>query len=167
RLRHTKSPPWLAVTGTNGKTTTTTMLAAILTAAGCRVAAAGNLGEPLVDLVDGPDVVAVELSSFQLHWSQTLAPAAGVLLNLADDHLEWHGSFAAYAEAKTAIWRGAPAATAIGNADDPEVAARLARLPGSPVTFTLSAPGPGQLGVADGVLVDRAFGEVELLPVAE
>ena len=165
RLRGPGGPPWLAVTGTNGKTTTTTMLAAILSAAGHRVAAAGNLGEPLVDLAERPEVVAVELSSFQLHWSRTLAPRAGALLNLADDHLEWHGSFDAYAEAKTAVWRGAPVATVIGNADDPKVAARLSRLPGSPVTFTLSAPGPGQLGVADGVLVDRAFGEAELLPV--
>src|SRR6185312_3010126 len=86
--------PWLAVTGTNGKTTTVTMLEAILLAAGRRAVAAGNVGRPLVEVVtavedDGTpsyDVLAVELSSFQLHWSSSLAPAAAAVLNVADDH---------------------------------------------------------------------------------
>lgn len=157
RLRDPDPPDWLAVTGTNGKTTTVTMLAAILAAAGRRTVAAGNIGEPLVDLA-GYEVLAVELSSQQLHWSARLAPPVGVLLNLADDHLEWHGDFAAYAAAKTAVWRGSGAAggTAIGNLDDPEVAKRLP--PGErTVGFTLGEPAPGQLGIAGGMLVDRAF----------
>jgi UDP-N-acetylmuramoylalanine--D-glutamate ligase len=157
RLRGADAPPWLAVTGTNGKTTTVTMLAAILRAAGLRTAAVGNIGEPLVDLT-GHDVLAVELSSQQLYWSRSLAPAAGALLNLAPDHLEWHGSFEAYVEAKTAIWR---AGTRIGNLDDPRVA-RL--LPAGGVGFTIGEPKPGQLGVVDGVLVDRTAGEVALAP---
>ncbi len=175
RLRGPDAAPWLAVTGTNGKTTTVTMLAAILAAAGLRTAAVGNIGTPLVDLPgpaapDGYDVLAVELSSQQLHWSITLAPPVAALLNLADDHLEWHGGFAAYQEAKSVIWRAAqgkdPAAVAVGNLDDPRVAALLARVPGRRVGFTLTAPEPGQLGVQDGTLVDYAFADspVPLLP---
>ncbi|NUT31838.1 MAG: FAD-binding protein, partial [Hamadaea sp.] len=117
RLRGPDAPAWLALTGTNGKTTTVTMLASILRAAGLRTGAFGNIGVPLVDLPAGLDVIAVELSSFQLHWSSTMAPPAGAILNLADDHLEWHGDFAAYAGAKEAVWRAARAGagTAIGN----------------------------------------------------
>jgi UDP-N-acetylmuramoylalanine--D-glutamate ligase len=152
RLRRPDAPDWLAVTGTNGKTTTTTMLATILQAAGARTAALGNIGEPLV-AATGYDVIAVELSSFQLYWSSTLAPQAGALLNLADDHLDWHGTFEAYAAAKTAIWRGG--GTAVGNLDDPRVAALL---PDGAIGVTLSAPKPGQFGVLDGVLVDMAAG---------
>ncbi|MBX6357445.1 MAG: UDP-N-acetylmuramoyl-L-alanine--D-glutamate ligase [Micromonosporaceae bacterium] len=169
RLRGPDAAPWLAVTGTNGKTTTVTMLAAILRAAGLRADALGNIGEPLVFAATDPayDVLAVELSSFQLHWSSTLAPQAGALLNLADDHLEWHRGFAAYAAAKTAIWR-APDGVAVGNLDDPGVAARLAAVEGRTVGFRLGEPEPGQLGVVDGTLVDRAFGDgpVELAPVS-
>jgi UDP-N-acetylmuramoylalanine--D-glutamate ligase len=156
RLRGLDAPDWLAVTGTNGKTTTVTMLASILRAAGLRTAALGNIGEPLVEAT-GYDVIAVELSSFQLHWSSTLAPPGGALLNLADDHLEWHGDFAAYAEAKAAIWRAATpdgGGTAIGNLDDPRVAALLGAVSGRAVGFTLGLPEAGQFGVRDGVLVD-------------
>jgi UDP-N-acetylmuramoylalanine--D-glutamate ligase len=149
RLRTPDSPPWLAVTGTNGKTTTVTMLADMLAAAGLRTAALGNIGEPLVEAHDY-DVLAVELSSFQLHWSRDLAPRVGAILNLADDHLDWHGGFDAYANAKTAIWRGG---TAVGNLDDPRVADRLSTVDGQRVGFTLGEPGPGEFGVMDGVLV--------------
>jgi UDP-N-acetylmuramoylalanine--D-glutamate ligase len=159
-------PAWLAVTGTNGKTTTVTMLAAMLAAAGLRTAALGNIGAPLVvAAVDaGYDVLAVELSSFQLHWSSTLAPQAGALLNLAPDHLEWHGGMDAYAAAKTGIWRAATAAgggVAVGNLDDPWVARALAGVSGRAVGVTLGEPAPGQFGVLDGVLVDRT-GDVPL-----
>jgi UDP-N-acetylmuramoylalanine--D-glutamate ligase len=164
RLRGPDPPDWLAVTGTNGKTTTVTMLAAILCAAGRRAAAAGNIGEPLVDLA-GFQVLAVELSSQQLYWSWRLAPPVGVLLNLAPDHLDWHGDFAAYAAAKSAVWRGS--GVAIGNLDDPLVAARLAGAPGRRVGFTLGRPEPGQLGIAGGMLVDHAFGDGAPVPLAE
>jgi UDP-N-acetylmuramoylalanine--D-glutamate ligase len=152
--------PWLALTGTNGKTTTVRMLEAILRAAGRRAVATGNVGLPVVDavLADPPyQVLAVELSSFQLHWSPSVRPAAGAVLNLAPDHLDWHGSYRAYAAAKERIWAGART-VAIGNADDPEVAARLAAAPGRRVGFTLAPPAAGQLGVAGGILLDRAFG---------
>ena len=168
RLRTAQAAPWLAVTGTNGKTTTVTMLAAMLRAAGLRAAAVGNIGEPLVDLPgpadpQGYDVLAVELSSQQLYWSQTLAPTGGALLNLAEDHLDWHGGFRAYVAAKRAIWRGVPPGTAVGNLDDLRVAAML---PGPRVGFTLRPPARGQLGVADGVLLDHAYADppVELAP---
>lgn len=159
RLRPAGGAPWLAVTGTNGKTTTVTMLAAILGAAGLRTLATGNIGYPLLRAVLDPepyDVLAVELSSFQLHWSRRMAPEAGALLNLADDHLDWHGGFDAYADAKAALWRGSD--VAVGNADDPRVAKLLAGVSGRAVGFTLGVPAPGQLGVVEDILVDRAFG---------
>ena len=157
QLRGDRPAPWLALTGTNGKTTTVRMLESILRAAGRRAVATGNVGLPVLEAVRGGyDVLAVELSSFQLHWSPSVRPAAGAILNLAPDHVDWHGSYADYARAKERIWAG-PETVAIGNADDPDVAARLARAPGRRVSFTLGEPGPGQLGVADGLLVDRAF----------
>jgi UDP-N-acetylmuramoylalanine--D-glutamate ligase len=170
RLRGPQAPPWLALTGTNGKTTAVTMLAAILRAAGLRSAALGNVGEPLVFAADdaGMDVLAVELSSQQLYWSSTMAPQVGAWLNLADDHLEWHGGFAAYEAAKVEIWRSARSGgVAIGNLDDPRVAAHLAEVAGRRVGVTLGEPGPGQLGVIDGRLVDNAFGERVDLAAAE
>ena len=156
--------PWLAVTGTNGKTTTVTMLEAILLADGRRAVAAGNVGRPLVEVVtardeDGApafDVIAVELSSFQLHWSSSLAPAAAAVLNVADDHTDWHGSFAAYRDAKARILELSP--VAVADAGDPVAARLVAAHPGA-VTVTLAEPGKGQLGVRAGVLVDRAFAE--------
>ncbi len=87
--------PWLTLTGTNGKTTTVKMLAAMLTAAGLRATSAGNVGTPLLESVLHPDpydVLAVELSSFQLHWSRSLRPLASACLNVAPDHVDWHGS---------------------------------------------------------------------------
>jgi UDP-N-acetylmuramoylalanine--D-glutamate ligase len=154
--------PWLAVTGTNGKTTTVTMLEAILVAAGHRAVAAGNVGRPLVEVVTARDdegapvhdVVAVELSSFQLHWSSSLAPAAAAVLNVADDHTDWHGSFTAYRDAKARILERAP--VAVADAGDPVAAGLVAAHP-RPVTVTLGEPARGQLGVLGGALVDRAF----------
>ncbi|WP_067918205.1 UDP-N-acetylmuramoyl-L-alanine--D-glutamate ligase [Actinomadura rubrobrunea] len=145
--------PWLALTGTNGKTTTVRMLACMLTAAGHRAVAVGNVGTPIVEAVlDKHDVLAVELSSYQLHWSSTVAPYAAAVLNVAPDHIDWHGSFDAYAAAKGRIY--APGTVAIVNADDP-VSARLGG-PGAK-GFTLGTPAPGQLGVVEDLLVDRAF----------
>ncbi|MCO7222188.1 UDP-N-acetylmuramoyl-L-alanine--D-glutamate ligase [Klenkia sp. PcliD-1-E] len=164
--------PWYAVTGTNGKTTTVTMLEALLLAGGRRAVAAGNVGRPLVEVVtavdaDGVpefDAVAVELSSFQLHWSSSIAPAAAAVLNVADDHVDWHGSPQAYREAKAKILARAP--LAVGDAGDPVAAALVAAHP-HPVTVTLGEPAVGQLGVRDGVLVDRAFAaDDELLPAS-
>jgi UDP-N-acetylmuramoylalanine--D-glutamate ligase len=155
--------PWLAVTGTNGKTSTVGMLEAILTAADMRAVAVGNVGTPVIDAVmTSPpfDVLAVELSSFQLYWSPSVRPTAGAILNLSDDHLDWHGSLAEYGRVKTGVW--APGAVHVSNADDPATvdwATRIAGTSGSgtSVSFTLGPPKPGQLGVVEGLLVDRAF----------
>ncbi|HEY7101365.1 MAG TPA: UDP-N-acetylmuramoyl-L-alanine--D-glutamate ligase [Mycobacteriales bacterium] len=169
RLRGPNPPPWLALTGTNGKTTTVRMLESMLRAAGERAVATGNVGLPVVDAVtaDPPyDVLAVELSSFQLHSAPSVRPAAAAILNLAPDHLDWHGDFEAYAAAKELIWAGEKT-VAIGNADDPEVARRLVAAPGRQVSVTLAEPGPDQLGVRAGRLVDRAFGGGELAAAAE
>ncbi|GLZ47371.1 UDP-N-acetylmuramoylalanine--D-glutamate ligase [Actinomycetospora sp. NBRC 106375] len=157
-------PRWLAVTGTNGKTTTTTMLEAILRAAGVDAVACGNIGLPVVDaLRAGHPVLAVELSSFQLEWSPSVRPYAGALLNLAEDHLDWHGSMAAYGAAKARVLRGE---VAVGGLDDREAAALLLAAPAPRhVGFTRGAPGPGELGIVDGRLVDRAFGD--RVPLAE
>jgi len=152
---------WLAITGTNGKTTTVRMLAAMLAAAGHRSIAAGNVGTPILDVVTDPEpyeVVAVELSSFQLYWSATIRPLAAVVLNLAPHHLDWHDDLASYAAAKAKIF--APGTIAIYNADDPATVAmadaaagKAARLVG----FRLGQPHAGELGVADGWLADHAF----------
>ncbi|HEY8302018.1 MAG TPA: UDP-N-acetylmuramoyl-L-alanine--D-glutamate ligase [Jatrophihabitans sp.] len=162
RLRRPDAAPWLAVTGTNGKTTTVHMLEAMLRAAGLSALAVGNVGEPIIDAVLAPEpyqVLAVELSSQQLHFAPSIRPAAGALLNLAPDHLDWHGSFEDYASAKAGVWFGA---VAIGNADDPLVCSLLETAPGERASFTLGEPADGQLGVASGQLVSRAFGDRDL-----
>jgi UDP-N-acetylmuramoylalanine--D-glutamate ligase len=155
-------PAWLAVTGTNGKTTTVGMLESILRTAGIDAVACGNVGLPVVDaLLAGHSVLAVELSSFQLYWSPSVRPLAGALLNLAEDHLDWHGGMTAYAEAKARVLSGE---VAVGGVDDPLVAGLLKAAPSlRHVGFTLGEPIEGQLGVLDGVLVDRAFGVPEAL----
>jgi len=158
RLRPADAAPWLAVTGTNGKTTTVRMLDQVLRAAGLRSVATGNVGLPVVEAVlGGYDVLAVELSSFQLHWSSTVRPAAGAVLNVADDHTDWHGSFQEYALAKAKVL---DAGTSIANADDEVSRTLLNRSRGRRVTFTLQAPRSGELGVVEGLLLDRAFPDV-------
>ncbi|WP_329216390.1 UDP-N-acetylmuramoyl-L-alanine--D-glutamate ligase [Streptomyces sp. NBC_01485] len=165
RLRGPDAAPWLCVTGTNGKTTTTRMLASILTAAGLRTAAVGNIGVSLLDAVLGEeryDVLAVELSSYQLHWAPSLRAHSAAVLNLAPDHLDWHGSMEAYAKDKGRVYEGNRVACVYNVADratedlvreaDVEEGCRA-------VGFTLGAPAPSQLGVVDGILVDRAFVE--------
>ncbi|MFJ6795759.1 UDP-N-acetylmuramoyl-L-alanine--D-glutamate ligase [Streptomyces sp. NPDC091268] len=165
RLRGPDAAPWLAVTGTNGKTTTTQMLASILRAAGLRTAAVGNIGTPIIDVVTGEethDVLAVELSSYQLHWAPSVRAHSAAVLNLAPDHLDWHGSMEAYAADKGRIYEGNRVACVYNAADpatehlveeaDVEEGCRA-------IGFTLGAPGPSMLGVVDGILVDRAFVE--------
>ncbi|MGV0698349.1 UDP-N-acetylmuramoyl-L-alanine--D-glutamate ligase [Mycolicibacter sinensis] len=163
-------PPrsWLVVTGTNGKTTTTSMLHAMLTAAGRRAALCGNIGSPVLDVLGEPaELLAVELSSFQLHWAPSLRPEAGAVLNIAEDHLDWHGSMAAYTADKARALAGRVAVVGL---DDARASALLG---GSPAAvkagFRLGEPAAGELGVIDGMLVDRAFAgakAVALAPVA-
>ncbi|WP_405732047.1 UDP-N-acetylmuramoyl-L-alanine--D-glutamate ligase [Streptomyces sp. NBC_01537] len=165
RLRKPDAAPWLAVTGTNGKTTTVQMLACILRAAGLRTAAVGNIGVSLLDVVLGEepyDVLAVELSSYQLHWAPSVRAHSAAVLNLAPDHLDWHGSMEAYAADKGRIYQGNqvacvynladPATEALVREADVEEGARA-------IGFTLGSPRPSEFGVVDGILLDRAFVE--------
>ncbi|MDR1117797.1 MAG: UDP-N-acetylmuramoyl-L-alanine--D-glutamate ligase, partial [Bifidobacteriaceae bacterium] len=158
RLRANPDAPWLAVTGTNGKTTAVGMLEAILLASGRRARAAGNVGAPLVTAVQDPEVevFAVELSSFQLHHTHSMRAQAAAILNIAPDHLDWHGSLEAYAAAKGKIYAGARSA-AVYNAADPLAKELAARAGAPPVGFTLGAPRLGEVGVIESRLADRAF----------
>jgi UDP-N-acetylmuramoylalanine--D-glutamate ligase len=159
-------PPrrWLAVTGTNGKTTTTSMLHAMLTADGRSSLLCGNIGSPVLDVLGEPaDLLAVELSSFQLHWAPSLRPEAGVVLNIAEDHLDWHSTMAEYTAAKARVLNGRVAVVGL---DDGRAAALLDTA-AAPVRvgFRLGAPAAGELGVRDGQLIDRAFADdLALLP---
>ena len=160
QLRAEKAPhqKWIAVTGTNGKTTTVEMAAAILKTAGIKSVACGNVGDTVIDAVDRNDpyeVLVLELSSFQLHWAKAAHFAAAAILNIADDHLDWHGSFDAYADAKFSILDRTE--IAILNADDGAVVVRANRFTGRKVFFSLNTPAPGEIGVVEELLVDRAF----------
>jgi UDP-N-acetylmuramoylalanine--D-glutamate ligase len=153
-------PPrrWLAVTGTNGKTTTTSMLQAMLTAAGLRSTLCGNIGSPVLEVLGQPaDFLAVELSSFQLHWAPSVRPEAGVVLNIAEDHLDWHSTLADYTADKARVLTGR---VAVAGLDDPRAAALLSTTH-APVRvgFRLGEPAAGELGVRDGMLLDRAFSD--------
>lgn len=133
--------PMLAVTGTDGKTTTTLLTAHILEAAGHRVAAVGNTEVPLAAALDDDvDVFVVECSSFRLNWLESFRAEASVWLNLAPDHQNWHTSMASYEAAKAQMWaHRRPTDVAIGWADDPIVMANL-RAAGGP-TRTFAATG--------------------------
>jgi len=162
--RYGRPRRWLAVTGTNGKTTTTSMLHAMLTAGGRSSVLCGNIGSPVLDVLNEPaDLLAVELSSFQLHWAPSLRPEAGVVLNIAEDHLDWHSTMAEYAAAKARVLDGRVAVVGL---DDARAAALLGTA-AAPVRvgFRLGEPGAGELGVRGGRLVDRAFADdLALLP---
>ncbi|MEI6552434.1 MAG: UDP-N-acetylmuramoyl-L-alanine--D-glutamate ligase [Actinomycetes bacterium] len=149
---------WLALTGTNGKTTTVEMAAKILQTAGLKAVACGNVGDTVIEAVDRKDAydfLILELSSFQLHWAKQAQFAAAAILNIADDHLDWHGTFDAYADAKFSILDRAE--IAVLNADDGAVVQRANRFTGRKVFFSLDTPAPGEIGVVEELLVDRAF----------
>ena len=171
--------PWITITGTNGKTTTVNMLASILRASGLRATSAGNVGTPLLEAVLHPvpyDVLAVELSSFQLHWQRSVKPLASVCLNLAPDHLDWHGSLEQYRLAKAKVYEGTRIAC-VYNVEDPateQMVTEAEVVEGCrAIGFTLGIPALSMVGVVDGVLADRAFVEqrrtsaVELATVAD
>ncbi|SNT04567.1 UDP-N-acetylmuramoylalanine--D-glutamate ligase [Micrococcales bacterium KH10] len=160
---HTGKPArWVAVTGTNGKTTTVQMLGSILRAADVSHRVVGNIGEPVIEAVldTDVDVLVIELSSFQLHHTYSMQADAAVILNVADDHLDWHGSFDAYLADKAKIYHGIVTACvypvgdraiaqAVIDADVTEGARAIG--------FTLGAPGPSELGLVESIIVDRAF----------
>jgi UDP-N-acetylmuramoylalanine--D-glutamate ligase len=154
--------PLVGVTGTNGKTTTTELAAAMLNASGLRAVAAGNVGRPLVDAVvasPAPEAVVVELSSFQLRFTHSLRLAAGAWLNLAPDHLDWHPDLDAYAAAKARVWANQRGDDwALYPADDPVVAAYAAAAPGRRVPFSTGKASAGGLGVEAGIALSRIPG---------
>lgn len=154
---------WVCLTGTNGKTTTVTMVEAVLRADGRRAIACGNVGTPVLDAVRDPagyDVLALELSSFQLHWTHSLAPAASAVLNIAEDHVDWHGSFEEYAAAKGKVYERTRVAC-VYNEADPLTRTLVERADVQEgcraVAFTTDTPGVSAVGMVDGILVDRAF----------
>jgi UDP-N-acetylmuramoylalanine--D-glutamate ligase len=152
------SQRWIALTGTNGKTTTVEMAAAMLRDDGISAIACGNVGTTVIESVESPEkfqVLVIELSSFQLHWIREARFEAAAILNIAQDHVDWHGGFSEYAEAKMAILDRA--STGILNGDDPEVVSRSNNWLGRKVFFSLDTPGPGELGVVEELLIDRAF----------
>lgn len=154
--------PWIGITGTNGKTTTTEMTAAIMKVAGRVYPAVGNIGEPVSLAVQNPESegFCVELSSFALHFTQTMELDVAVWMNVAADHLDWHGGFDNYAADKSRVFKHARRAI-IFNADDPVVAGYAADAEVAQgclkVGFTLSEPSEGQIGVADGWILDRSL----------
>lgn len=159
---------WLAVTGTNGKTTTTSMLAAMMNEGGFSAKAVGNIGIPVSEALVAQnriDVLVAELSSFQLHWAPTFTPHAGVVLNLAEDHIDWHGSMREYALAKTKVLSGK---VAVIGADDAYLVDLCAEQKiDNLVGFTMQEPEQGQLGVKAGELVDNAYGNAVALASAD
>ena len=149
---------WLAVTGTNGKTTTVEMTAAMLRAGGRSAIACGNVGDTVIGAVVADvefEFLVLELSSFQLHWSELPEFHASAILNIADDHTDWHGSFQDYVNAKLRIL----ARTHVGilNSDDANVVDSTSFWRGRKVFYSLNSPRPGELGLVEDLLVDRAF----------
>ncbi len=157
--------PIATITGTNGKTTVTTLVTEMLLASGRRAVPAGNVDVPLVEAIDDPDteVFVVEASSFRLTFATAHQPVVGTWLNFAPDHLDVHLDLAGYEAAKARIWANhAKGGIAVANADDPVV---MRWAPVGERTETFGIREPADWHVADGVL--RGPGGLELLPVAE
>ena len=153
--------PVVVVTGTNGKSTVTTLISAMLEHSGLRAPAVGNIGRVALEALEEPaDVIVVEASSFQLETvTESFVPAVAVLLNLAPDHLDWHGSYDAYVGAKTRVFAHQTAADVIvANLDDPDVVAIVRGARGRVVGFTLDGPRAGAVAWHGSVLLD-AHGE--------
>lgn len=153
---------WIAITGTNGKTTTTGMTTDICRAAGMNAVACGNIGYPIEDaLLDPghPDVLVCELSSFQLHWAPSVKPLAGAVLNVDEDHIDWHGSVDAYAQAKGQVLNGLYGVVGL----DDKRAAQLGKECSAHyvVGFRMGEPVRNEIGVHEDGLFDNAFGPNE------
>ncbi len=140
--------PFVAVTGSNGKSTVTTLIHRMCLADGRKALAGGNLGEPALDLLDQPtpDLYVLELSSFQLQRTQSLPASVAVLLNISPDHLDWHTDEAEYRESKYRIFR--EAAAAVVNREDAEAVRRTRHLD-RVISFAADEPGDGHYGLRD------------------
>lgn len=164
---HTGKPaPWIGITGTNGKTSTTEMTSAMLGACGLDAPTAGNIASGNMDMslsacATNPahDVLCVELSSFQMHFTDSLELDCAAITNIADDHLDWHGGRNNYAADKAKVFQGVKKAL-VYNADDPAVSSKACQAHVAPggrtIGFTLGEPSTGQIGVADGWIVDMS-----------
>jgi UDP-N-acetylmuramoylalanine--D-glutamate ligase len=134
------------------------MAAAMLREAGISAIACGNVGTTVIESVESSEkyeVLVLEISSFQLHWMKEASFVASAILNIAQDHVDWHGSFAEYARVKGSILDRS--STGIFNAGDPEVVNQAAHWQGRKVFFSLDTPAPGEIGIVEELLVDRAF----------
>jgi UDP-N-acetylmuramoylalanine--D-glutamate ligase len=160
--------PYVGVTGTNGKTTVTALIEACARADGVDAVACGNIGRSFPQAAREPhDLLVVEASSFQLARQRSFHPRASVLLNLAPDHLDWHGSYEAYVAAKARILaRQAGDDVHVGNRDDVAAAAVSASATCEVWWFRSGPPGDGEVGYGDGELVARLGGEHLLGPAA-
>ncbi len=148
---------WLALTGTNGKTTAVQMAEAMLVADGQNALACGNIGLTAIEAVINSDaeILILELSSFQLEWSVEAQFVSVAILNIAEDHIDWHGSFDNYANAKFKITNNAE--SVILNALDSAIVKRAKNLAHPIIWFTLETPKPHQIGLVENLIVDRAF----------
>lgn len=158
KLEIAPNQKWLAITGTNGKTTAVEMVAKILETAGMKAKACGNLGETVIDAVDEVepfDYLVLELSSFQLHWIKKAQFHSAAILNIAHDHIDWHSSFEMYAQTKLSLLEKSE--IGVLNADDGELVARSASWRGRKIFFSLNTPAPGEVGVVEELIVDRCF----------
>lgn len=148
---------WVGLTGTNGKTTTIQMVQSIFDAAKIKAVACGNLGEPVISAVcrtPALEILALELSSFQIDWSELPEYESIAILNIAEDHIDWHGSFENYAKAKLKLL--SQSKQSFINKSDPFLASRQMNQSG--VTwFSLDTPAPGEIGLVEELIVDRAF----------
>ena len=156
--------PYVGITGTNGKTTTTEMVASAMSEAGLDAIACGNIGHPFsLAAAEGHQALAVEASSFQLRFHESFHPRVSVLLNLAPDHLDWHRSLEDYRESKRRIYvLQGEGDIHVGNRDDSHAAAVSKEAPCPVAWFRLEEPAEGEVGYEDGVLVARLDGRREL-----
>lgn len=149
--------PYVAITGTNGKSTTTKMISTMMRAAGLDAVACGNIGHPFsIAVREGHQTLSVEASSFQLHLHHWVHPTVSVLLNLAPDHIDWHGSMRAYADAKARVFELQHGDDVhVGNAQDVGAAEISRRAECRVAWFTLDEPAAGEVGYVDGAVVAR------------
>ena len=147
---------WIALTGTNGKTTTIKMIESIFQAAKVNGVACGNVGQTVIASVcaERPfEYLAIELSSFQIQWSELPRYQSVAVLNIAEDHIDWHGSFEDYAAAKLKLLKQAE--KSFVNKSDPELVKRVGKE--TVIWFSLETPNPNELGLVENLLIDRTF----------
>ncbi len=162
--------PVIAITGTNGKTTATTLIGEILRVSGRRAYVGGNIGDPLIGYVDSAqeeDFAVVEVSSFQLEWIEQFRPAVALLLNVTCDHIDYHGTFEAYRSAKERIFENqGPGDFAILNADEPWTGPLARRLKSKVFLFSSKAEVSNGMFLRGDELILREKGEDrEIYPV--